>query len=143
MTIQRHGDEVDGLQCSPRLPSWLYLGGLLLKGERRGGRGDGRESREGVRPLPYRTKRKVGAYGVRRCVVHARVQASDVHRTVPINCGYIGTNDYRLEPGDRAFMINVRSLTTAAPLSRAPVQASSSDGSTPRPAAALAPPDRG
>jgi len=27
---------------------------------------------------------------------------------VPINCGYIGTNDYRLEPGDRAFMINVR-----------------------------------
>lgn len=34
-------------------------------------------------------------------------QPTDVHRTVAINCGYIGTNDYKIEPGDRRFMITV------------------------------------
>lgn len=34
------------------------------------------------------------------------VKPSDVRRTVAINCGYIGTNDYVIEPGDREFMIN-------------------------------------
>jgi len=28
-------------------------------------------------------------------------------RTVAINCGYIGTSDYEIEPGDREFMIRV------------------------------------
>ena len=32
-------------------------------------------------------------------------------RTVAINCGYIGTNDYDIEPGDREFMIRVRYFT--------------------------------
>ena len=36
------------------------------------------------------------------------LQKSDFGRTVAINCGYIGTNDYVIEPGDREFMINVR-----------------------------------
>lgn len=35
-----------------------------------------------------------------------RVKPGDVSRTVAINCGYIGTNDYVIEPGDREFMIN-------------------------------------
>lgn len=34
-------------------------------------------------------------------------QPSDVRRTVAINCGYIGTSDYTIEPDDREFMIRV------------------------------------
>ena len=34
-------------------------------------------------------------------------QPEDLRRTVAINCGYIGTNDYVIEPGDREFMIQV------------------------------------
>ena len=34
-------------------------------------------------------------------------QPVDVYRTVAINCGYIGTSDYTIEPGDREFMIRV------------------------------------
>ncbi|KAK2157558.1 hypothetical protein LSH36_189g06121 [Paralvinella palmiformis] len=33
------------------------------------------------------------------------VKPEDIERTVAINCGYIGTNDYDLEPADREFMI--------------------------------------
>ena len=36
------------------------------------------------------------------------IQPSDAQRTVPINCGYIGTNDYTIETGDREFMLRVR-----------------------------------
>jgi len=39
------------------------------------------------------------------------LQPNDVKRTVAINCGYIGTNDYEIEPGDREFMIRVRYFT--------------------------------
>jgi hypothetical protein len=35
------------------------------------------------------------------------LQPADVARTVAINCGYIGTSDYVIEPGDREFMIRV------------------------------------
>ena len=34
-------------------------------------------------------------------------QPNDKDRTVPINCGYIGTNDYGIEIADREFMIRV------------------------------------
>lgn len=33
------------------------------------------------------------------------VKPRDICRTVPVNAGYVGTNDYQLEPGDREFMI--------------------------------------
>jgi len=36
-----------------------------------------------------------------------------VKRTVAINCGYIGTNDYEIEPGDREFMIRVRYIVAS------------------------------
>ncbi len=42
------------------------------------------------------------------------LQSSDVHRTIPINCGYIGTNDYDIETGDREFMLRVSLCNTPA-----------------------------
>ena len=34
-------------------------------------------------------------------------QPEDENRTIPINCGYIESHDYDLEPADREFMIMV------------------------------------
>lgn len=42
----------------------------------------------------------------------ASVKPEDLRRTVAINCGYIGTNDYVIEPGDREFMIQQGYLHT-------------------------------
>jgi len=41
-------------------------------------------------------------------LIHQRrllVKEEDADRTVPINCGYIGTNDYQIDMSDREFMI--------------------------------------
>jgi len=35
------------------------------------------------------------------------IKPYDKERTVAINCGYIGTNDYVIDPADREFMIRV------------------------------------
>ena len=34
-------------------------------------------------------------------------QPDDAQRTIAVNCGYMGTNDYDVEPGDREFLIRV------------------------------------
>ena len=34
-------------------------------------------------------------------------QSDDAKRTIAVNCGYMGTNDYDVEPGDREFLIRV------------------------------------
>ena len=35
------------------------------------------------------------------------LQPEDAERTIAVNCGYIGTNDYVIEAGDREFLLRV------------------------------------